>query len=536
MTSRARVKAPCGRVEGREERRLLNFRGIPFAASTGGEQRFRAPQPAVPWQGVLDARHFACAAPQPVSRLRPLRRWSAVPRAGAGEDCLNLNIWTPAADAGRRPVLVWLHGGGFSQGSGSFPLYAGRDLAARGDAVVVTLNYRLGALGGLDLRSFPGGESTDTNLALRDQIAGLEWVQSNIEAFGGDPDCVTLFGQSAGAMSAATLMASPRCQGLFHRTILQSGAGDHVHAPAQARELATLFLEKLGLDPGRGDLLGALRAMDWQALIKAQIAMRSAQGLALGQLAWQPVVDDDLVPDLPRLRFERGEAARVPLLIGTNLDEWKMFTATDSRRRGMDEDTLRDYLMRTFAVDDGARPQREGMGEAQKTVEEVLALYRMQPKGELRSAGEIWAALQGDRVFRYPAVRLGDAHARSGAGTFFYRFEWKPPLAPMRVGACHALELAFVFGTLRSPGIRLLFGFSSAGPKLSRRMQDIWLAFARSGDPCTGEGGTWPAYRAESGQAISLGGSQRAHPAMGPALRDFWDGRSPAPGEVEPPA
>ena len=535
MTSRSRVKTPSGPVEGREERSLLSFRGIPFAASTGGENRLRAPRPAAPWQGVLDARHFARAAPQPVPAFRLSRRWSAVPRAGAGEDCLNLNIWTPAADAGRRPVLVWLHGGGFSHGSGSFPLYAGRGMAARGDAVVVTLNYRLGVLGGLDLRSFPGGESTDTNLALRDQIAGLQWVQSNIEAFGGDPDCVTLFGQSAGAMSAAALMASPRCKGLFHRAILQSGAGDHVHAPSRARELATLFLEKLGLDPGRGDLLTALRGMDWKALVEAQVAMRSAHGLALGQLAWQPVVDGDLVPDLPRVRFERGEAARVPLLIGTNLDEWKMFTATDSRRRGMDEETLRDYLTRTFAVDDRAHTQHEGTGEGQKTVEEALALYRMQPRGELRSAGEIWAALQGDRVFRYPAIRLGDAHARSGASTFFYRFEWKPPLAPRRVGACHALELAFVFGTLRSPAIRPLFGVSSMAPKLSRRMQDRWLAFARSGDPRIGEGDAWPDYRAESGEAISLGGSGRAHKAMGPALRDFWDGRDQTPGEPELP-
>jgi para-nitrobenzyl esterase len=521
-------------VEGREERGLLIFRGIPFARPTGGEHRFRAPRPIGAFAGTVDASRFGQASPQGQASLGALRRWSAVPRAGAGEDCLNLNVWTPAADAGRRPVLVWVHGGGFGHGSGSFHLYSGDRLARKGDVVVVTFNYRLGVLGGLDLRSFPGGEASDSNLSLRDQIAALEWVASNIEAFGGDPANVTLFGQSAGAISAAALLASPRGAGLFQRAILQSGAGDHVHRPAQARRLATLLLEKLGLDPARGDVVEALRAMHWEALLTAQHQVRSQHGLPLGQLAWQPVVDDDLLSDLPRARFERGEAAEVPILIGTNLDEWKMFTATDAKRRRLDEDTLRGYLARTFAGADHALVAGPGVEAREAIVEKALALYRTGPDGGTRSPAELWAALQGDRVFRHPALRLADAHARRGAKTWCYRFEWKPPLAPNRVGACHALELAFVFGTLRSLGLRPLFGASSAALALSDRIQSAWLAFARSGDPNVEGAGAWPIYRPDTGRVALLGGSAPTDGAMDSALRGFWDELCPAQGPAEP--
>ena len=174
MTRRARVSTPNGWIEGAEERGVLAFRGIPFAQSTGGEARFRVPRRVRAWSGTLDASCFGRAAPQPGARSGPLARWSAVPPAGAGEDCLNLNIWTPAADHRRRPVLIWVHGGGFSHGSGSFHLYAGDRLARRGDVVVVTFNYRLGVFGGLDLRGLGGAASADTNFVLHDQIAALD--------------------------------------------------------------------------------------------------------------------------------------------------------------------------------------------------------------------------------------------------------------------------------------------------------------------------------------------------------------------------
>ncbi len=524
MIRRARVLTPKGWIEGAEERGVLAFRGIPFAQSTAGEARFRAPRPVRAWSGTLDASCFGRAAPQPGTRSGPLARWSAVPPAGAGEDCLNLNVWTPAADHRRRAVLIWVHGGGFSHGSGSFHLYAGDRLARRGDVVVVTFNYRLGVFGGLDLRGLGGGASADTNFALRDQIAALEWVQSNIESFGGDPDNVTLFGQSAGAMSVGTLMASPRGADLFRRGILQSGAGDNVLSVEQARRIAGLLLEKLNLDAGQGDVVRALRKLNWATLLRAQLELRAEHGLRLGMLAWQPVIDGDLVPGLPRARFEAGEAMKVPLLIGTNRDEWKMFTATDKRRRTLDEGTLRKYLTQTFLGSGEPDSTDVSADIAGARTEEALSLYGTGRDGAACSPSEIWNRIQTDRVFHYPAVELADAHTGRGAPTWFYRFDWKPPLAPNRVGACHALELAFVFGTLRTRWLRPLFGMSSKSVTLSDRMQAAWLSFARTGDPGADGDVAWPAYECGQGRTRVFGGHESTDRTIDPALKEFWKG------------
>lgn len=524
MSTRPRVLLPNGWVEGVSEPGLLVFRGIPFGRSTAGGERFRAPRPAVEWPGTLDASRFGQASAQVVGGAARLRRWSAVPpRSGAGEGCLNLNVWTPAADRGRRPVMVWLHGGGFSRGSGSFHLYSGDRLARHGNVVVVSINYRLGALGGLDLSAFGGGETTDSNRALRDQVVALEWVQANVEALGGDPENVTLFGQSAGAMSIASLMVAPLRAGLFQRAILQSGAGDNVLTPKQARHVAEVFLRAMGLDPDARDVVGLLREVDWPSLVAAQMKTVSAHALPLGTLAWQPVMDGDLVPGRPRELLGAGRGLEIPLLIGTNLDEWKMFTALDKRRRTLDEATLRSYLLRTFALSSEWKAGRAEPKAAEDQTERALALYGKVPDGGQRSPADIWAAVQRDRVFRHPAVLFADAHSRRDAPTWFYRFDWRPPLAPRRVGACHSLELAFVFGTLRTPWLRALFGASSRALSLSHRMQDAWLMFARTGDPNGGDQPEWPRYRPPKGKLAVLGADFTQDFSMEEELRNFWD-------------
>ena len=493
------------------------FRGIPYARSTAGEGRFRAPEPAAPWHETLDASEFGQAAPQPAGGGGLFRHFSPIPGAGLGEACLNLNVWTPSDPGTARPVLVWIHGGGFSHGSGSFHLYSGEQLATRGGVVVVTVNYRLGALGGLDLGSFAAGKMADSNLALRDQIAALEWVRRHVDSFGGDPENVTLFGQSAGAMSACTLMASGAAEGLFQRAILQSGAGNNVNDRSRARRVAESLLAELGLDPDRGDLLDALRALDFREIIEAQMRLGSGHGLSLGQMAWQPVLDGEIVSESPELSFRRGVAAKMPLLVGSNLDEWKMFTATDKKRRNLDESTLRGYLEQTFSLSSG------GEENAAACADEAMALYRVAPGGGTRSPGEIWASLQTDRVFHHPAVKLAEAHASHASPTWFYRFDWKPPLAPRRVGACHSLELAFVFGTLQTRWMRPLFGASSRAVNLSARMQEAWLSFARGGDPNSSAELSWPNYASGRGLAKLLGGRVEHDRAMDPALRQFWD-------------
>src|SRR5262249_50798119 len=256
-----------GRLRGELRRRGLVFRGIPYAEPPVGARRFAAPEPVKPWDGERPATRFGASAPQAGAQNVLVRRFVGA-SAGQSEDCLYLNVWTPALDRARRPVLVFLHGGAFLIGSGSTALYSGSQLSSRGDVVVVTLNYRLGALGALALRELvPGGGGAQENLGLRGQLAALRWVAENIQAAGGDPDCVTLFGESAGAMSAGALLAVPAARGLFRRAILQSGASSNVSTAAQARRVTEHFLGRLG---ATGESLEALRRAPLAALLRAQ--------------------------------------------------------------------------------------------------------------------------------------------------------------------------------------------------------------------------------------------------------------------------
>ena len=250
--------------------------------------------------------------------------------------------------------------------------------------------------------------------------------------------------------------------------------------------------------------------------------MRLEHDLPLGMLPWQPVIDGDLVPRLPKTRFEEGEGINLPLLIGTNRDEWKMFTAFDKKRRTLDEPTLREYLTRSFMRFQGNDSSGSGVGVAEARVEEALCLYGFGPDGSECRASEIWNRIQTDRVFHYPAVKLADDHASRGAPTWFYRFDWKPPLAPSRVGACHALEIAFVFGTLKTPWLRPLFGLSSESVLLSDQMQEAWLSFARTGDPSAEGRFSWPTYESGQGRTRVFGGHDSIDQAIDPAIKSFW--------------
>jgi para-nitrobenzyl esterase len=413
--------------------------------------------------------------------------------------------------------MVWLHGGGFRHGSGSWFVYAGDRLARRGDVVVVCINYRLGVLGSLDLRGFGHPTSTETNVGLRDQLAALAWVRDNIDAFGGDPQNVTLFGQSAGAMSIGALLASRAARGLYHRAILQSGALRNLHSPEQAHGVAARLLEELGIDPECHDLDARLRALPVEALLHAQGRVSAGHRLPLGMLAWQPVIDDTLIERDPLRKIEAAEEPGVPVLIGTNRDEWKMFTATDRKRRNLDWTALRGYLERTLK---GVSPDH------QAATAEALQIYTEALRnGRTRSAGELWVAFQTDRVFRVPALQLADVCARRGDPTFFYRFDWAPRVVRDRVGACHSLEIPFVFGTLREPLLRPVLGLQPSALALSDRMQAAWIAFARTGHP--GHDGLpgWPAYRPGEGAAMVFGTTSRLEAAMPAAKRIFWQGR-----------
>jgi para-nitrobenzyl esterase len=397
------------------------------------------------------------------------------------QDCLYLNVWTPRADRKRRPVMVWIHGGAFILGSGSTAIYAGTRLAKRGDVVIVTINYRLGALGFLSWEGLDSGDDRPpANLGTRDQIAALEWVRDNISKFGGDPENVTVFGESAGAMSIGTLLGVPSARGLFHKAILQSGAAHNVSNPDVAARVGEQFVEALEIT---GPPTKELLELPVMQLMRPPAPTTARVGLEDGIMAWQPCVDGDLVPEQPLHAIGRGDAADIPILIGTNRDEFKLFMAADRIR--LDDRKLKERLRRLMPGVDA-----EGNALADKAL--VAYERAVGPRG--REASERWAAFQGDRIFHYPASRLADVQADHQPKTYAYLFEWVPPVVGRALGSCHAIELPFVFGGVKTALLRAGLVGNPSAQRLCSRMQDAWISFARSGEPGHEDLPDWPAY------------------------------------------
>jgi para-nitrobenzyl esterase len=475
------VETDYGRIGGSESSGIRVFRGVPYAQPPSGELRFRPPVAPEPWLGTRDATSFGPAAPQ---HSLPWFGWISAAGRAHGEDCLSLNVWTPGLDGARRPVLVWIHGGGFLVGAGSTALYDGADLARRGDAVVVTFNYRLGALGYLHLGSLPGEEFADsTNLGVRDQIAALEWVRDHIELFGGDPGNVTIFGQSAGAMSVGALLGAPRARPLFHRAICQSGAADHVLERDAAHDVACTFLRELGGPPRTHAALGRI---DIGRILRAQASTMRKLTDFRRLMVFLPAVDGDVIPELPLEAVRRGASADHSLLVGSTLDEWKLFRLIDQGLRGMSEEALHDRFAEALADGFGCAP---APGEALAQFREAVSCRTGRAQ-----AGEVWSAFQTARTFHHPAARLAEAQVEGGGDAWAYLFTWRPRAARRALGACHALDVPFVFGATGHPLVRPLTGVTNAAAGLSRRMQDAWIAFARCGRPGHDRLPEWKSY------------------------------------------
>jgi para-nitrobenzyl esterase len=469
---------------------VQEFLGIRYAEPPTGERRFAKP---VPVDGAEPLGHFGTIAPQPTSGRGMAGQLAPEPQ---DEDCLFLNVWTPGRDPeARRPVMVWIHGGAFVTGSGSGVLYRGGQLADRGDVVVVTINYRLGALG------FLGG-----NWGLFDQIAALEWVQDNIAAFGGDPDNVTIFGESAGAFSVGALLGAPAAQPFFHRAIAQSGGPAAQPADVAAEHVST-FVEHAGVAS-----FDDLRELPVEAIMATQLAMTPAY-VGAG-LPFAPSVDGDLFPEPPLDAIAAGLAAGKEILVGTNVDEMTYFAVGNRKLTGADE----AYALRALA---------RGLGSEDAAAEayDAYAAARAD-RGWGTSPFEIWTGVESDRVFRLPVLRMAESHAATGSAVFEYLFEWRSPAMGGVLGACHALEIAFVFGTLTTPGVELFTGGGSDALALSAKMQDAWLAFARTGNPSTPELGEWPRYDGARRSTMVLGPDARVEDAPMDEERAFWDGRS----------
>lgn len=448
------VATDHGRIEGLVSERSLAFLGIPYARAP----RFATPEPAEPWAGIRRGDRPGRACPQPDSAL-------GRPREGTDEDCLVLNVWTPGLDRTDRPVLVFLHGGGFTTGSGAMPWYDGARLAARG-AVVVTVNYRLGALGWLHLDGVPGGERGAGNRGLEDQLAALGWVSRHAERFGGDPERVCLFGQSAGAMSVGTLLAMPEAVGLVRRAICQSGAQAHVRSDDEAAAATGALLAELGL---ASPTVVALRALPVEALLAAQVRVTARSG---GGLPWGPVLDGAVLDRHPADATAAGLAGGIDLLVGVNADEMRFYSAFG--RRDLTEERFEARLARLL------------QGPAGPPAHDLVRTLADRYRGALPELppADRWDVLQGDRVFGLPADRLVAAQLPH-APVWSYLFAYRGAGLEGRLGACHAMDLPFVFDAVDAHGVELFLGPSPDGAtrRLAALVADAWVAFAATGDP-----------------------------------------------------
>jgi carboxylesterase type B len=499
------VRTRQGEVRGSVADGVNTFKGIPYAAAPFGANRFRPPQPVEAWSGVRDALCFGPEAPQlrPPPQIQALVPDPAVP----GEECLNLNIWSPDRGSAGLPVMVWLHGGMFEVGSGAS--YDGSRFARDG-VVCVTLNYRVGADGFLYL----GGGNA--NLGLLDQVAALEWVRENIAAFGGDPGNVTIFGQSAGAMSVGTLLSMPRADGLFRRAIAQSGAAHTVMSSATARRIGRHLAERLGV-PATREALAAVpvdRFLMAQAELKGELLAhpdpeRWGAEVVTSMLPWHPVIDGEVIPAPPIDRIAAGAGAHVDLLVGTNTEDWKLFRVADGTIDQITEEILTGPV---------ALYGYQALAAYGLPVETALAAYRAADPGA--SPGELLAAVQTDWWCRIPALRLADAHAGDPAATFMYEFGWRSPAFGGRLGACHALEIAFVFDTLDKGPDQMVGPLLGANPPqpLADAMHSAWVAFATGGDP------GWPKYDPRRRATMRFNVSSEVVDDPRAAERALWDG------------
>jgi para-nitrobenzyl esterase len=498
------VEAPAGALRGRLLDGVARFAGIPFAKAPVGELRFRAPVAAEPWEGVRDALHFGAVSPQNPSMMDALFGGEA---EVWDEDCLHLNVWTtcPGDTTANRPVMVWIHGGGFEMGSGSSPLYHGEHFARSG-VVFVSINYRLGSLGFLELGHLDGSFAGSGNAGLLDQVEALRWVRDNISAFGGNPQDVTVFGESAGAMSVSLLMCMPDAAGLFHKAIAQSGSLAAAKSPEQAVSDTNEFMAEAGATN-----LEELQALPVAELLAAHSKMALARlsvpedvierfGSPLAVLAFRPVADGRIVPADPLSAVAAGSAAGIPLVIGTNLEEWKLFALLMAPT-----ETMEALANRLALLSDDP--------------EEALAAYTAEHPEAPPAALE--QALLTDYVFRIPACALADAQS-AHAPVRQYRFDWRSPAFGGLLGAAHAVEIPFVFDMVEDHRLHVLVG-AEAPAGLARSMHSAWVATAVTGSPETAET-SWPTVDSPGRPVLCLDEETviRHDPEGG--TRTFWLG------------
>jgi para-nitrobenzyl esterase len=501
--NQAVVTTKSGKLEGFTENGLYVFKGVPYAAQPVGDLRWMPTQPVKPWSGVRPAKKFGAISPQ-----------NAMPVAAPGmpdfskevqdEGCLYLNIWTPGLDDKRRPVIFWIHGGAFIIGAGTEPFLDNGSLVKRGDIVLVSINYRMGAFGFMNLKEITGGKIPATgNEGLLDQVAALDWVIDNIAAFGGNPDNITLAGFSAGGMSIGDLLSMPLARGKFQKTINRSGSTNTVGTLDGAVKISKQYLEVLGLKAN--DITG-LRNLTTKQLLDAQQKLGMIL-MAEGRITpFMPVVDGKIMPDFPIELIKKGSAKNVIVLAGNTLDELKISTGMQPGMQNLDETGLTNRLNKLLPTD---------------LVPNLINVYRaaMKRRGSSGTPLDIFGTISTDLMFRMPTIRLVEAQRDNGQPSYNYYFTYKSPAMGGMLGAMHGLDCPFLFGALDAD-------FTGAGPEqesLALKIQDSCIAFVHTGDPSCKNIGKWPVYGKDR-QTMIFDTDSRVETAPYEAERKVWDG------------
>ncbi|MHA1727624.1 MAG: carboxylesterase/lipase family protein [Promethearchaeota archaeon] len=498
------VEIKSGKLRGYIDKNINIFKGIPYAQN----QRFKPSTPAESWSGILETTEFGPSAPQ--NFLPNLLSKKQKPQSET--DCLTLNIWTPGLDGKKRPVMIWIHGGGFISGSSDGTIYSGFSIAKRGNIVVVNFNYRLGILGLLyhpklkDKKSGLAG-----NWGFFDQITALKWVSDNIEKFGGDPANVTIFGESAGSASVCLLMISPAARGLFHRVIAQSGA-PFPATQEQGIEAAELVFKELGCSP---DNIDKLRNMEIEKILEVQKKWQLIQKRDL--TAPRPVLDGILLTHGPFDAINAGYTEGIELLIGSNRDEMKLFYSQNPELKNLNEERLIERLSKDI-------PNYYGINGDKNKIKRLLEIYRSvrAKRGAPVDPYELYCAMSTDYMLRIPKMRFAEKHQKKGQKSYTYLFTWESPIKGL--GSCHALEITFVFGTLSTKSQTHIF--TGKGPEaehLSEQMQGAWISFAKGRGAATEDLGPWPEYDAEKRQTMIFGKKCSIQNAPFEPERNSWE-------------
>ena len=496
------VKTGGGRVQGEALGKVNRFLGIPYAQPISGANRFMPPQPVKSWDGVFEAVKHADLAPQSESEFigpTPVTPAFEPPAyVHSGDNCLVLNVWAPAKVSGQLPVMVWLHGGGWISGSGSCAIYDGENLASRGDVVVVTINHRLGASGLTDLSRVIGGKyAGSSNLGIRDMLAALQWVNKNIAAFGGNPDLVTIFGESGGGWKVATMLGIPAAKGLFHRAVIESGPLIDFMEQDKADEVARAVLQELGISKDNAEKLDQL---SYKNVVAAQERYSAKQPMTMNAPGFPtgffPVLDDDL---LPRHVFDPDAAPTsldVPLMVGQTGTEFSLFMLGDKAAYSLDDASLKMRVEKTFGAD---------------VSEKILKTYRKDfPDYD---ASGLWFRIFSDFGMGALSSAILDARAVKGAAPVYaYRFDWLTPIDDGKLYSPHTMEIPFVFDNTTTKAGEVMTGTGPGRAELAKTISSAWVEFARTGKPGSKGLPEWPQYDSKSRNAMHLNTKSKVMP------------------------